>query len=299
MTKGTFNHFPPLLKLLTIFIIALTGSLLVSISMYLLAPIFNIDINSPEEIYKNLAFLRSIQILQSIFVFILPAGLAVYLLYSKDDNIIPGNGRFTIHFFVLAILTIVFSQLFVGWTASINQQLQLPEFMSGITNWITTKEDQASEITDLMLTTHNWRDKVITVFLVSVLPAIGEEWIFRGLIQRELQNIFKNYHLAVLITAIIFSAVHVQFLTFLPRFILGLMLGYMMVFSRNIWMPITAHFTNNFMGIMVYMVYQKDVDSIQNPSSHYPFDISIVVSLLFVISLLLITRKIGKQQISN
>jgi CAAX protease family protein len=85
-----------------------------------------------------------------------------------------------------------------------------------------------------------------------VVAAVGEELIFRGLIQRLMSDMVKNAHLAIVITALLFSAFHFQFFSFLPRFVLGLVLGYMMFYGRSIWYPILAHFVNNAMGVIYY-----------------------------------------------
>nr|WP_321406021.1 type II CAAX endopeptidase family protein [uncultured Carboxylicivirga sp.] len=300
MTKGTLNHFPPILKLLTLIIIVLTGSLVLSlISLLIAKPIFGVDINSADDIYNNIQFLQVLQILQSLLVFILPSALAVHLLYFKNNEVIPGRGKFNLAFFLIAFISILLSQSFISWTAWINQQLQLPEFLSGVTNWISLKEEQAANLTDLMLTTSDWKQTLVTVFLIAVLPAIGEEWLFRGLIQRELMNLVKNAHIAVIITAIIFSAIHIQFLTFLPRFVLGLILGYMMIYSRNIWMPITAHFTNNFMAVVLYQFYKGNEPDFPNNEIDYSFDANVIISLVIIIGSIIVTYQLGKKQVNS
>ena len=98
---------------------------------------------------------------------------------------------------------------------------------------------------------------IVNLFMIGVLAAIGEELIFRGLFQKLFTQIVKNPHLAILITAILFSAFHFQFFSFLPRFVLGLILGYLMYLGRSIWFPIIAHFVNNAMGVIYYYFNSK------------------------------------------
>jgi len=93
--------------------------------------------------------------------------------------------------------------------------------------------------------------------MVGVLAAVGEELIFRGLFQKLLTGMLKNPHMAILVTAILFSAFHFQFFSFLPRFVLGLILGYLMYLGRSIWFPIIAHFVNNAMGVIYYYFNSK------------------------------------------
>jgi membrane protease YdiL (CAAX protease family) len=86
---------------------------------------------------------------------------------------------------------------------------------------------------------------ILNVFMIAVLPAIGEELIFRGVFQKILCSLFKSGHLAVWATAFIFSALHLQFFGFIPRFILGLIFGYLFLWSGTLWLPVISHFVNN------------------------------------------------------
>jgi membrane protease YdiL (CAAX protease family) len=92
----------------------------------------------------------------------------------------------------------------------------------------------------------------VNLLMIGVIASVGEELIFRGLLQKLLTQMVRNVHLAILITAVLFSAFHFQFFSFLPRFILGLILGYMMFYGQSIWYPILAHFVNNAMGVVYY-----------------------------------------------
>jgi hypothetical protein len=118
--------------------------------------------------------------------------------------------------------------------------------------------------------------------MIGILAAVGEELIFRGLLQRLLNGMVKNVHLAVIITAILFSAFHFQFFSFLPRLLLGLILGYLMYYGRSIWYPILAHFANNIMGVIYYYFYAKggadDMLEEIGTSSYIP--VAAVISLL-------------------
>ncbi len=302
MIQGAFKHFPPLLKLAILILIILTGTMLASLISYLIAqPLFDVNIYSTEEVYRNVTFIRVLQIIQSLLVFILPAALSIYLLYPSSKDIIPGKGHFTILLFIIAGLIIFISQGFISWTAWLNHQLQLPDSLQSLTNWITTKEDEAIAITKVILQTNDWPQTLITVFVIAVLPAIGEEWIFRGIIQRELTLTFHNVHVAIFVTAVIFSAIHVQFLTFLPRFVLGLILGYLLLYSKNIWMPISAHFFNNFIAIIIhrhYTINHMEDQALDTPIEN-PFSLWVISSVIFMIVLILLTRLLAKNKTYN
>ncbi len=117
---------------------------------------------------------------------------------------------------------------------------------------LRTLEADAEDMMMAFTSAKNLWGLLVNLLMIGVIAAVGEELIFRGLLQRLLWGMVKNIHLAVVITAILFSAFHFQFFSFLPRFVLGLVLGYLMHYGRSIWYPIVAHFVNNAMGVIYY-----------------------------------------------
>ena len=141
--------------------------------------------------------------------------------------------------------------LIVSW----NEAMHLPEFMSGIEEWMRANEDSAMEATKKILSINTFGSLIATVFLVGALTGVGEELTFRGVIQKLISEKWNNPHLAIWVTAIIFSAIHLQFFGFFPRMLLGAFFGYLLVWSRSIWLPIYAHFLNNSMAVVAaYML---------------------------------------------
>lgn len=298
MKQGYFKDLSSHNKLIVTLLFVVCGLIIGSIFTLLIGQyIFHIDLSVEGALKENVSFLRGAQIFQSICIFILPSALATYLLYSNNKTILPGQGKSSVILIFLAVLVIFFSQAFITWTGWLNQQLSLPVALEFITSWIQNKELEAKELTDLMLQSSSITQLVITVFMLCVLPAIGEEWLFRGLIQKELASVFRNAHIAVFITAFVFSAIHLQFLSFLPRFALGIILGYLMVFSRNIWLPIIAHFFNNLMAVILYSYYQNNTsdNSIFEIPSENPFGIMVVVSGILIVGILYLVRQMGRQ----
>ena len=96
---------------------------------------------------------------------------------------------------------------------------------------------------------------------MAILPAVGEELLFRGLLQQKLFSCFKNIHISIWITAFLFSALHLQFFGFFPRFLLGALLGYMFYWSGSLWLPIIAHFTNNALALLMSFFISKNMIS--------------------------------------
>ena len=131
--------------------------------------------------------------------------------------------------------------------------MQLPESFHSIKNYIIIMEEQAIKVTQAFLEMETLSDLIFNLFLIALLPAIGEEMLFRGVIQQRLKNIIGSPHISILITSFLFSLIHMQFFGFIPRFLLGALLGYLFYYSRNLWMPVIAHFMNN--AIYVFLMY--------------------------------------------
>jgi membrane protease YdiL (CAAX protease family) len=132
--------------------------------------------------------------------------------------------------------------------------MQLPGIFSGVEDWMKNMEENAMELTELFLDTKSIGGFLFNIFMIAVLPAIGEELMFRGVLQKQFSDWFRNNHMAIWFTAFLFSAMHMQFYGFLPRFFLGVIFGYLFFWSGSIWLPIIAHFINNTIAVTVYFL---------------------------------------------
>jgi membrane protease YdiL (CAAX protease family) len=134
--------------------------------------------------------------------------------------------------------------------------------------------------------------------LIAVLPAIGEELMFRGVIQRLLTVQFKNYHWGIWGSAFLFSAIHFQFYGFLPRMLLGALFGYMLVYTGSIVYPMIAHFVNNFASLLLAYLIQhgKIPEEIDNAGAHFEWQF-IIPGLAFSIALFYYLWKNKKGQL--
>ncbi len=207
---------------------------------------------------KNIAVLRFLQIVQTIFLFIVSSILFYY--FTRNDR--PKTEWFAGKLTLIIILALVF--LTIAWLpitdflATLNQKMSLPSFLSEIEKWMKEKEETATELTIAMLKMGSIAEFSYVLFLVALLPAIGEELFFRGSLQPLLIGMFKNSHAGVWICAIIFSAIHVQFYGFIPRMMLGVVFGYLFLWTGNIWVPIIGHFINNGAAVIASYIFQLE-----------------------------------------
>jgi uncharacterized protein len=227
----------------------LIGEWLLGIDMVKLAEVLA-DPQSKVEVN----FGKLYQLINQFGIFIFPVLIYGFFVSSSTHDYLKLRKPNLISVLVSAL--IVFSILpFINYLSSVNESMVLPTFLSGIEEWMKSKEIQASLLTENFLKTSTYRGLLLNILIVAILPAIGEEFLFRGVIQKLMQEITNNIHWAVIISAIVFSAFHIQFYGFLPRFMLGLILGYLFVFTGSLWVPIIAHFINNLASVLVYFLH--------------------------------------------
>jgi membrane protease YdiL (CAAX protease family) len=156
---------------------------------------------------------------------------------------------------LLVILMMVSVIPFINYLAELNMKMEFP--VRALDQVLRSLESAAEEMMVAFTAAKNVSGLLVNLLMIGLIASVGEELIFRGLLQRLLTQMLKNSHLAILVTAVLFSAFHFQFFSFLPRFILGVILGYLLYYGRSIWYPILAHFVNNVMGVIYYYFYSR------------------------------------------
>jgi membrane protease YdiL (CAAX protease family) len=191
--------------------------------------------------------IRSLLASQHLFVFILP-GLAFGFIFFRS-KVFHGLQLAKQPGWLLSFLGIFFilaSYPLVNLSFMLNGAIHLPA-------WMSQFENQAEDTLKTVLEMKTFLIFLINLILIGILPGIGEELIFRGILQKQFAGLFKNPVLAIWISAFIFSAIHMQFEGFFPRLVLGATLGYLYYWTGNLWVPMIAHAFNN--GIQVILIY--------------------------------------------
>jgi membrane protease YdiL (CAAX protease family) len=121
-------------------------------------------------------------------------------------------------------------------------------------------EEYAGEITERFLAVSTIQGFLVNLFMIALIPAVGEEFLFRGVLQKIFIEWTKNIHWGIIISALLFSTFHLQFYGFLPRLMLGIFFGYLFVWSGSLWLPVLAHFFNNSVAVFFYFIAGKEMN---------------------------------------
>jgi len=223
---------------------------------------------------KTINYLKLQQVFQSIGMFIFPPIMAHYIFRKNKENYLKLIKPKTYQLLLLSGVLMLVAIPFINFLAQINQAMILPESLSSFAEWMKQKEADATKLTEVFLKANHIYTLLINIFVVGLLPAVGEEMLFRGVLQKTFTQMTKNVHWAIWITGFIFAAVHMQFYTFLPRFMMGVLFGYLFVWSGSLWVTITAHFINNSTAVIIHYLAQKnvinsDLDSVGGADSNY------------------------------
>jgi len=225
--------------------------------------------------------------------FLLPAVLFGHLIGMKN------LGRFHLKrpSFSAILLTTVALLVSLGFLHYIGElNVKLLDLDVEIFNTLREFEKHTVESLEALLVMNGPFDLVINILLIGLTPAICEEFAFRGALQSQLAQVFKNSHLAIWVTAFIFSFIHFQFLGFFPRMIFGAFFGYLVIFTGSLWPAILAHFLNNALGVVTYYLAQNTdlytVEQLENASVSWYLGL---LSMLFTLLILWLIRKNGKE----
>jgi len=209
------------------------------------------------ETAEGMVFLKYFQVVQSIGLFVVSPLILGWLYHGNFIEYLQLNRTTNFTSYLYAGLSILVLIPLINYIGEINSQMKLPTSLAGLENWMRTMEETTKVLTDKFMKVEGLSGLLFNIFMIAVLPALGEELMFRGVFQRIFTNMTKNYHWGIWIAAIIFSGFHVQFYGFIPRLLLGAMFGYLLVWTGTIWAPILAHFVNNTMGVVGYYLIDK------------------------------------------
>jgi len=287
----------PTMQLLLIAILCVFSATLFSVLAGLLVVVFfGFDLQSFND-YTNpevIAGLKFFQLMSAIGVFIVPP--VIYgIIVTKKPFVLLALNKFSIpKNWLLVLFIMVLSVPFMSWLVEFNSSLILPDFLAPLEHWMKQSEQSAEQLTKAFLSFNGLGSFLYVLLIVAVVPAIGEELLFRGVLQKIMVDWIKNYHVAIWVTAILFSALHMQFYGFLPRMLLGAIFGYVFYWSGSLWLPILGHFINNGSVVTLSFFYPEMINdteiSLFEGNANW---IATIFSGLILLGLMLVFKRVN------
>ena len=248
--------------------------------------------------------LKWIQLLQTISLFLLPSLILAYLCAKAPWNwlLLDKKVDWTILLWAIGIMLVALPA--INLTSHWNQQMVLPSWLSGLEEWMKNKEAEAEWLTKQFMSVTTVNGLLVNLLLMAVLPALSEEITFRGVLQRLLSPKYStlNSQLSIWLTAIIFSAIHMQFYGFVPRMLMGALFGYMMVWTGSLWVPMLMHFVNNGMAVLLYFMASRagwDMDKVDAIGAGNTLWLGIVSIVLTVVGIYMFRRSTTMRSASS
>lgn len=241
--------------------------------------------------------LQITQVCNQVLGFLLPPLLYVMLVQEKPFNYLGCNEL--PKWSLLGIVAMFTVLPFNAWVAEWNENIVFPESMAALEAKLKALHEMYESTSEMLM---NGSNLAVGIIIFGLLAAVSEEFLFRSVIQKAFVKLFKNAHVGIIVTAIVFSAVHSDFYGFFPRVILGLMLGYMFWLSGSIWASIIMHFVNNSTIVMLYYLNKIgtiniDIEKFGTTDSAF----LIILSLMVTVAIFIICNRLKNktEQLTN
>ncbi|MFW5805124.1 MAG: CPBP family intramembrane glutamic endopeptidase [Bacteroidales bacterium] len=266
--RNTYTNLHPGIKLMIVFTLVFIGlfcSQIFSGMVFLLSTPSDISpcINFTDNLNVNV--LKGIQGISAVLTFLIPAYVVALISHPDPSYHLRMKNMIVIRDAVFILMLMISGIPFINLMAEWNTSLNLPESLDKVEKCIIIMEESAQQIQEKLLSADNVIGLLINLIVIALLPALGEEILFRGIIQRILRHWTQNIHVAIIITGFLFSFVHFQFFGFVPRMFLGVLFGYLFYWTGNLWVPILAHFVNNAIATIWYYMYFRHETTVPDP----------------------------------
>jgi membrane protease YdiL (CAAX protease family) len=243
--------------------------------------------------------INSLWILQitstTIPLFIAPVIFSRFLT-QQPQTYLKTTIKIPVLLFVLVFVIMFFASPVMEWLVNINQKMHFPHWLQGVYDWMKEHEDEAAKETQVLLQMKTLGAMFFDLLVIGLLTAIAEEFLFRGSIQTIFTRWTKNYHWGIWITAILFSAFHLEFFGFLPRLMLGVFFGYFVAWSGSIWTGVWGHFINNGTAVVMTYLFQNKIIHVDPDDQHLFNYGAYAFSLIFTVFLFIVYRNIAQSK---
>ncbi len=239
-------------------LIILAGTLFI-VGIIIGNALFGVDTSELQRLASSGAradIVRYMIALQAVALFIAPSACIAFMFRNQEIPFLRFKKISSVQIYLIAGAAILLSLPFINLLAELNRQLI--DGLMGTDNWMALSEANAKRITEALLLNSEWSSLFLNIGTMALIPAISEELFFRGTIQGLIERGSKNVHIAVIGSALLFSAMHVQFYGFIPRAAMGIFMGYLYIWYRSLWLPIVVHFVNNSAAVILYFLIQRE-----------------------------------------
>ena len=269
--------------------------IIISISPLLAMSIVSNLIETPTEIsYEGLD--RKILMLSNsflLFFFLIP-----YFVIRNNPSYLMNYKKVKLLPVIMVIFTTVFFIILNAPVIEWNKSISFPSFVSSFESWALLKEKQLESLTLYLVSFENNFEYLIGIIAIAIIPGFCEEYFFRGVLQKTLKLLLKNAHIAILLSSLLFSAFHLQFYGFFPRFFLGVFFGYLFYWSGSLMYPVIAHALNNFLSLTVFYaassgLFGEDIDVSVNSSPEIPLALIAFSIIIFIFLVVILKEKLN------
>ena len=264
------------------------------IFMFLSSAVIEVDTDFPFEIFD-----RKVMLLSNSLALVLLALPYIAIRNNKNYNMNFNKVSLgsLIFVFLLTFLFVIVNSPVVVW----NKSIVFPELLSSFESWAKLKESQLEKLTIYLVSFESFSEYLIGIIAIALIPGFFEEFLFRGIIQKNINLVSKNHHLAIWLSALIFSAIHMQFYGFFPRLLMGALFGYLFYWSGSIFYAVAAHAFNNFFSLTIWYSTQLGFFGEEYKLGvNDPPDLPIIVILLslslFLIVLYFVRQKLNYER---
>lgn len=209
---------------------------------------FSYDLSSS----LSINIMKFVQFFNALGTFITPILIYGYIIDFDFNFKTSVNRQSALIVIAIMILVTPIVSFLLEWNTLIN----FPE-------WMLKYDMNSEDIVLAFLNMNTYWDLFFNIIVMAIIPAFGEELLFRGLLQKSLFKKIGEIHISIFITALLFSAIHLHLDGLLPRLFLGIILGYLFYWSQSLWIPIIAHFINNAMAIIFSYPFFKSFNTLQ------------------------------------
>lgn len=301
--KSFLNRQPIFMQLMILVFLVFACTFIFTVaSMMLVGPLYGIDgadslilkaTENPDEIKGNINEVNAIKLIQlfsTIGTFLIPAFI-FGLTKGMGSDFLKLKTKTSVLMVALGMAAIFFSAPLVNEIYNLNKKIS-PDWFGSFGKGFLESEEKNKLLTDLFLFMPGIQDLFINLIVIALLPAVAEEFFFRGIIQQLFKEAFKNIHVAIWITAALFSFIHMDFFGFIPRVFLGALLGYLFVWGNSLWVNIGAHFINNASQVVMVYLFQSGIISFNaQQDESTPWYITLIFSIIMAVLLILVYRK--------